>query len=70
MDDPTFVRVGERLRHIAQHADGLGDRQRAGASQPPAQRLAVDEWHRVERHAVHLSGAVHRHDVRVLKASR
>ena len=29
MDDAALVRVGERLRDVAQNADRLGDRQRA-----------------------------------------
>ena len=52
MDDAALVRVRQRLRDVAQDADRLGDRQRARAREPRAQRLALDERHRVVRQAV------------------
>ena len=67
MDDSALVRVRKRLRHVAQHADHLGHRQGAAGGQSPAQRLAVHERHRVVRHAAHLPGREHGHDVWMLQ---
>ena len=38
MDDAALVRVRERLRHVAQHADDFGDRER----RPRASRARSD----------------------------
>ena len=69
MHNAVLVGVRERACDVAQDAHRLADRKRS-AVQPITQRRAVDERHRVVRHAVHLSGAEHGHDVRMLQARR
>ena len=48
---PRLVRVGERLGDVAEDADDVGDRERAG-SEARAKRFALDERHRVVGEAV------------------
>ena len=62
-----------RTRALAARREGSARRRRpAGAVrvQPSAQRLALDERHGVEGHAVGFTGGQHRHDVRVLQPRR
>src|SRR6185437_15864073 len=65
MDDAATVRVGERPRHLAQHARGIRRRKRALRAQPFAERLALDIAHDEEDEAADLADAVNRHDVRM-----
>ena len=65
--DAVRVRVLERARHVAQHRHGRVRREPPVAAEPRAQRLALDERHRVVRQPVALPGGEHRHDVRVLQ---
>ena len=69
VNDATPVSVHERARHVFKNAHGLAHRERA-ALQARADRLALDERHDEEGQAVHLSGAQHGYDVRVLERSR
>jgi len=55
MHDALAMRIGERLRHVAQHADDFSGAERP-APEPGAQRLAVDEGHRVERQPIGVAG--------------
>ena len=66
VDDAALVRVGERLRHVAQDADDFADGERA-VGEARAQRFAVDERHRVEGESVRIARGQHRDDVRVLQ---
>ena len=70
VDDAALVRVRERLGDVAKNGDRLGDRQRAVPRELRAERVALDEWHRIVRQPVALAGAQHRHDVRMLKLRR
>ena len=65
VDDAASVRVGERPRHLAQHARGFGGRQGTAGTQPLAQRLAVDVAHDEEDEAIRLADAMNGDDVRV-----
>src|SRR5439155_11464755 len=56
--------------HVAQDADGFGNRQRSRLHQPLAQRVSVDERHRVIRKAVRFPGAQDPDDVRMLQLRR
>ena len=69
MDDARRVRVRERVRDFAEHADGVRDRHRAGA-QPAAERFAVDVRHDVEGQIIDGAGIEERKDVRVAKVRR
>jgi hypothetical protein len=66
MRDAFAVRVLECPRDVAQHRDGLGDRELA-TREPRAKRLALHERHGVVRQALHLPGREQRDDVRVLQ---
>ena len=61
------VRVGQRLRDIAQHARGLGDGQRPARRPSRAQRFPRHEQHREPGHPGGLAGGEHGHDVRMLQ---
>ena len=69
VNDAALVRVGERFRHVAQHADRLGHGEWA-ARQPGAQRFALHEGHGVERQAIRVPGAQHGDDVGLLQCGR
>ena len=68
--DAALVRVGERLRDVAQDARSTSAIGSGPRAEPRAQRLALDERHRVVRQAVDLAGREHRHDVRMLEPPR
>jgi hypothetical protein len=67
--DTTFVRVGERTSDVAENAHDVAQRERT-IREPRAQGFAVDERHRVVRHAVDLAGGQYGHDMRMLKVRR
>ena len=66
MQDAGGVRVHERLEQRGGDREGLRKRQRP-APQAIAQRLARDELHREEGHAVGFAGLEERGDRRMLK---
>ena len=55
---------------MAQNAKRFRKRKRAFSLEPGAQRLTLDERHRVIQDAIHLSGLKEWDDVRMLKARR
>jgi hypothetical protein len=68
--DTALVRVFERFGDIAQDADRIPDWQRPVAAQSRPQRLALDEWHRIEGHPRGLAGGENGDDLRVLELRR
>jgi hypothetical protein len=70
MHDAARVRVRERIHHIAQHAHRIAHRHLALARELRAQRLALDERHRIVEEIAGLAGREHRHDVRMLERCR
>jgi hypothetical protein len=69
MHDAALVGVRKRARHVAEDRQHLGHGQWA-ARKPSAQTLAVDERHRVVRHAAGIAGVQHGNDVRLLQRRR
>ena len=65
--DAAIVRVCERTGNVAQDANDVRERKLASAREPCAQRLAVDERHRVVGKPVGLAGSEQRDDVRMLQ---
>jgi hypothetical protein len=61
------VRVRQRAGHLARQPDGLRQRERPLALEPPAQRLARDVRHGIPRAAGGPARVEHREDVRVLQ---
>ena len=68
--DAASVRVGERPRHLAQHARRVGRRERAARAESLAERLALHVAHDEEDEAARLADAMDRDDVRVREAGR
>ena len=66
---PRLVRVAQRARHVAQHADHFGNRQRS-LRQSMAQRFALHVRHGEVRQAVGVAGGEHRDDVGLAGATR
>ena len=66
MHDAALVRVGERLGDVAQDVDRGGDRH-GPVREPRAQRLPLDERHRVVRQPVDVAGGDDGDDVRLLE---
>ena len=62
----ALVRINQRARHLFENRHDVGDRKLALAAQPVTQTFALDEGHRVERHAVDVARRQNRHDVRML----
>ncbi len=67
VDDPLRMGVRQRVGQLAEDAHGRPDRQALVASQPAAQRFAVDERHDVEQRAVGRTGVEEREDVRMFE---
>ncbi len=65
MHDVARVSVGERVSDFAQHRAHRRERQPRFAREALRERLALDESHREEHHAVDLVHRVDRDDVRV-----
>jgi hypothetical protein len=63
VNHPVVVGVRQRVGDLAEHAHGVGDRQRAFAPDAVPQRLAFDERHDVEQQALGLARIVERQDV-------
>jgi hypothetical protein len=55
MDDAVFVRVAQSARHIAQHAQRIGDGQGAALAEPLAERLPVLVRHHEEQRVADLA---------------
>jgi hypothetical protein len=70
VDHPVPVRVCERVGDLAQQADGFGDRELTLASQPGAQRFALDVWHDVVEETGGVAGVEHGEDVGMLQPGR
>ena len=66
VDEPPGVGGGQPLGHLVGDADRLGDGEFPGAAEPVFQRLALEEGHRQEGHAVVLADLEDGDDVRVL----
>jgi hypothetical protein len=66
--NPVPVRVRQRPRHVAEDAHRLIHGQLALPPEPRAERLALDEGHRVVEQPVSLARAEQRDDVRVPEA--
>ena len=69
MNDPFLMRKLERPRYVAKNVRRVSDRHRPGTQQAHAQRLALDEGHRIIRQSVSVAGAQDRDDMRMLKSS-
>jgi hypothetical protein len=67
MNDPMAMGVIERSRHLGRDAHRFGNRKLFLAVQPVAQRLALDERHRVPQQPVNLARIYQAQDVRVLQ---
>ena len=67
---PRSCAYCERARDVAEDAQDVGDRERRLLGQPRAQRLALDERHRVVRQAVRVARREHGNDVRLLERRR
>jgi MacB-like protein len=67
MDHAVLVSVGERSRHLTQHADDFRDRESA-FRESSSEARPFDERHRVERKAVGFASRQHGNDVRMLQA--
>ena len=65
--DPAFVRVAERVEHLASDTHGLGERKGPFAHELHAQRFPSHERHGVPEQVAAAAGSQHRHDVRVLQ---
>jgi len=70
MDDAAAVGVGQCPRHLLQHPDDLGRRERSRAADALCQRLAVHETHDEAEDGAALLDGVHRHDVGVRERGR
>ena len=66
MDDPSAVRVPQRISDVDAVLDGFADSQRP-LSQPRRQRLAVHVFHRDESSTRILTNFVHRADSRMIQ---
>ena len=67
MHDAARVRVGERVGDILEDAHGVAHGQLALAGETRAQRLALDERHRVVEDVAFAARREQRHDVRMLQ---
>src|SRR5689334_12529731 len=61
------MRERQRARYVPEDADRDCDRHRPDAHQPDAQRLALDEGHRIVWESICLTRAQNRDDVRMLE---
>jgi hypothetical protein len=66
VDHAVRVRGGERVRHLARELHGFIHRERTGALEPVAERLAGEEGRHVVQQPVARAEGEHREDVRVL----
>jgi hypothetical protein len=62
------VGAGERVHYVADEAHDLADGQLPLTRQSGAERVAIDERHRVVQQAVRLAGGEERNDVGMVKA--
>ena len=67
MNDAGGVRVSQRIRHFPKNSDGFRNGQGSPTAKPAAERLAINEWHHVERQAIGGAGIKERQNVRVPK---
>ena len=68
--DLVTMGICQRVEHVAQDADGVGDGQRTPPGEPRAQGLALDQRHGVVQQPAAFAGREDRHHVGVLQRRR
>ena len=70
MHDAARVRVSERVKHVDEQLDDVGDRELVLAVQPLSKRLSVDERHYIVEQPAGFARIQQRKDVGVLQLRR